>query len=538
MIIALDHSVYYPDRTAEQQVAGFEWGLLVDQTPQVHLVKTLTLFPLFVPSLPSIRPPRVIFSAPDLNSPSSTPHCTTMSASASHEAQEWPEREPTPGKMDVNTIREALEKNLKRVYREDDHPTDTTTDKPRKISIRFCLRYREVDEAVFDGIIYRPGMSFELNDDSYLRVETITQRRDHEILFHGLRFFMTTDNRVDAYIPKFRGELVWFTHITDPIPIDEIKRVCRIRITNTRLQEWKDHEHLICRLKFTIRDQHIPPPEQNGQPDREPLGAAETFIEWISPEELDLGYGSSSKELRDAWRGAGNTIPFGAAEVPAGVQSVTSQPPRAIEAESSSSMTIDLTQTIEATQAIDLTSDPDPLDVIDLTVTPRAYTFGDAFCGAGGVSCGAQKAGAAIVWAFDRCPRAMDTYRRNFNAPIMENSDVFDFMTNRESDMRVDVAHCSPPCQPFSPAHTVHNQARDEVNSACIFIASNLVTKARPRILTMEETYGLAQRHKEVFSRMILDLVEIGYSVRWAVLECAHYGVPQWRKRLIILAAG
>lgn len=111
-------------------------------------------------------------------------------------------------------------------------------------------------------------------------------------------------------------------------------------------------------------------------------------------------------------------------------------------------------------------------------------------------------------------------------------------MAMPEAELRVDVCHCSPPCQPFSPAHTVNNQERDELNSACIFAARNLLQRARPRVLTMEETSGLYERHKETMHRVILDIIEEGYSVRWSILDCFHYGVPQCRKRLLIIAAG
>lgn len=378
---------------------------------------------------------------------------------------------------------------------------------------------RELNEIEVNSIVYRAFMTVELLDGAYLRIEKLVETREFGIVLHGRWLLMACDQRLEPYVPRVRGELVWIGNELRPVYLDQVKSIRRIRFTNKRRRNWENHEHLVCRLKLTTRARQWTP-GANDQAGREPLGAEEVFIEYLSPDEADPELTSTNKSLREAWRG--ETTPFGAGRLPPGVERETS----------------------DRTEVIDLASPPPTIDLTETGAEPeiplnlRSYTYGDAFCGGGGVSCGAQQAGMSIKWAFDRCHHAMDTYRRNFNAPIMENAEVFEFMTNQASDMLVDVAHCSPPCQPFSPAHTVHNQARDETNSSCIFTATDLLKKARPRILTMEETYGLAQRHKPIFQRMIMDLVEIGYSVRWAVLECVNYGVPQYRKRLIILAAG
>jgi DNA (cytosine-5)-methyltransferase 1 len=55
----------------------------------------------------------------------------------------------------------------------------------------------------------------------------------------------------------------------------------------------------------------------------------------------------------------------------------------------------------------------------------------------------------------------------------------------------------------------------------------------------MEETFGLEHdAHRPNLNRVIMDLIELGYSVRWEVIKLAGYGVPQIRKRLILIAAG
>ncbi|KPI41560.1 Modification methylase HphIA [Cyphellophora attinorum] len=176
----------------------------------------------------------------------------------------------------------------------------------------------------------------------------------------------------------------------------------------------------------------------------------------------------------------------------------------------------------------------------------QTYTFGDAFCGAGGTSRGAVDAGLKPLWGFDLCPSAMQSYRRNFGHHGVDcrGESVQEFISNHllrlvEFDgVQVDILHISPPCQPFSPAHTIPSFERDEANQAALPSIWHLVELLKPRVVTIEETEGLYSRHKEWLHLIINTFACHGYSVRWKLLHCQHYGVPQNRKRLLIIAAG
>jgi DNA (cytosine-5)-methyltransferase 1 len=176
----------------------------------------------------------------------------------------------------------------------------------------------------------------------------------------------------------------------------------------------------------------------------------------------------------------------------------------------------------------------------------QTYTFGDAFCGAGGTSRGAIDAGLKPLWGFDLCPSAMDSYRRNFGHRGVDcrGESVQEFISNHllrlvEFDgVQVDILHISPPCQPFSPAHTIPSFERDEANQAALPSIWHLVELLKPRIVTIEETEGLYSRHKQWLHLIINTFACFGYSVRWKLVHCQHYGVPQNRKRLLIIAAG
>lgn len=165
----------------------------------------------------------------------------------------------------------------------------------------------------------------------------------------------------------------------------------------------------------------------------------------------------------------------------------------------------------------------------------RRYTFGDCFCGAGGMSRGAVSAGLRINWGFDFHPAACRSYRMNFFGTPIYNVWANDF-SEAKGNHKVDICHLSPPCQFFSDAHTVQGKD-DDMNTASLFAIFNLLEKAKPRIVTLEQTSGLIRRHPIFFNAVINMFTSRGFSVRWKVMNCADFGLPQRRTRLFIIAS-
>ncbi|KAF3139379.1 hypothetical protein TWF594_006672 [Orbilia oligospora] len=166
----------------------------------------------------------------------------------------------------------------------------------------------------------------------------------------------------------------------------------------------------------------------------------------------------------------------------------------------------------------------------------RRYTFGDAFCGAGGATCGAVMAGFKVRWGVDHDEAAINSWRSNFGFSIGYQEDVHEFVTRHENTY-VDLLHLSPPCQFFSWARTIPGQ-NDEKNEASFFIVPNILNSCRPRAVTVEETDGLIGLSRSVghFKCMLGDFTSMGYSVKYAILNAACYGVPSRRKRLVLIA--
>ncbi|RYP21527.1 hypothetical protein DL765_002163 [Monosporascus sp. GIB2] len=193
----------------------------------------------------------------------------------------------------------------------------------------------------------------------------------------------------------------------------------------------------------------------------------------------------------------------------------------------------------------------------------QAYTFADVFCvpgtqfelliicwyalrsaitdssvgeGAGGVSSGARSAGFKIKFACDMDKGACESYRRNFPAADLHEMDVFDFVNSKDVG-RVDVLHLSPPCQFWSPAHTREGKNDDE-NLSVLYATMGLIDKIRPRLVTVEQTFGLLQERFEAFFNLFLhSFTGVNYSVAYNITHLCNFGVPQTRKRLTMLAA-
>ena len=179
------------------------------------------------------------------------------------------------------------------------------------------------------------------------------------------------------------------------------------------------------------------------------------------------------------------------------------------------------------------------LSTITKALTPKAnqrrYTFGDCFCGAGGMSRGAVSAGLRINWAFDFNLPACQTYAMNFFGTPIYNIWANDF-SEAKGYHKVDICHLSPPCQFFSDAHTIQGKD-DDMNTASLFAIFNLLEKAKPRIVTLEQTSGLIRRHPLFFNAVINMFTSRGFSVRWKVMNCADFGLPQRRMRLFIMTS-
>lgn len=164
----------------------------------------------------------------------------------------------------------------------------------------------------------------------------------------------------------------------------------------------------------------------------------------------------------------------------------------------------------------------------------KQFTFVDFFCGCGGASCGLEQAGWKSVAAIDVDSKACDTYATNFpDARVICDDVRSEAVQAALKDLTVDVVFGSPPCQGFSKRNTQTQLAKyTEMNTLPLFFLK-LATSLSPRAIFMEEVPNV-KRLLPDFERI---LGQHDYIIAYAdVLDASLYGVPQKRKRFILVA--
>lgn len=161
----------------------------------------------------------------------------------------------------------------------------------------------------------------------------------------------------------------------------------------------------------------------------------------------------------------------------------------------------------------------------------------DLFCGAGGLSCGLQQAGIKIAAGLDFDAKCEFPFTHNIGGKFLgrdlaetQSSELEAFFKDPRYSL---IAGCAP-CQPFS---TLSNGSdRKKSNKWPLLRQFGRVVKdLKPTLVTMENVPVL--KREEIFDEFINGLKGLGYHVVHRVLDASAYGVPQRRKRLVLLAS-
>ena len=164
----------------------------------------------------------------------------------------------------------------------------------------------------------------------------------------------------------------------------------------------------------------------------------------------------------------------------------------------------------------------------------------DFFCGGGGLTRGLLDAGIQVVAGFDIDEECTQSYERNnhassFHAKHVKDIDLHTLRSAsrlRKFDETLFVG-CAP-CQPFSQHRK--NSPRNQ-NATLLGEFGRIVESALPRAILIENVPGMARVVGfSTFRRFVRTLVNNKYSVAHGVLDAKDFGVPQTRRRLVLIA--
>ena len=172
-----------------------------------------------------------------------------------------------------------------------------------------------------------------------------------------------------------------------------------------------------------------------------------------------------------------------------------------------------------------------------------AIHFYDFFSGCGGTSVGMQNAGLSVRMGIDIDPDAAATFKANFTHADFICRDIRNISTNdlapyikRSAGNPLMFGACAP-CQPFSKQN--RQKKKNDGRKTLLHEFQRFVSAFKPEYLFIENVPGLQLINKASgpFSEFLVFLENNGYHYDHKVVVASHYGVPQCRRRLVLMAS-
>lgn len=163
----------------------------------------------------------------------------------------------------------------------------------------------------------------------------------------------------------------------------------------------------------------------------------------------------------------------------------------------------------------------------------------DLFCGIGGLTNGLQRSGIDVVAGFDIEESCRYAYETNNHAQFI-NKDVTTLTANDINALYPEgctkiLVGCAP-CQPFSTyTKRYRKEGQRDTKWNLLLSFARIINDTLPSIVSMENVPQLVK--EDVFEDFVNTLKSLNYYVYWNIVFAPDYGIPQNRRRLVLLAS-
>lgn len=160
----------------------------------------------------------------------------------------------------------------------------------------------------------------------------------------------------------------------------------------------------------------------------------------------------------------------------------------------------------------------------------KKIKFIDLFCGIGSFHYSFKKNNWECVMACDIDDVVKKTYEANYGmVPLGDITEI-----EPKNIPTFDILCAGFPCQPFSQCGK-HNGFNDK-RGTLFFNIMKFVDYHKPNIIILENVQGLLNHDKgKTFEKIKCDIQTANYTITYKIMKCSDYGLPQMRKRLIII---
>ncbi|SMN11030.1 DNA-cytosine methyltransferase [uncultured Candidatus Thioglobus sp.] len=161
----------------------------------------------------------------------------------------------------------------------------------------------------------------------------------------------------------------------------------------------------------------------------------------------------------------------------------------------------------------------------------------ELFSGAGGLSIGLEIAGFNVVLANEIEKNFAETFKLNHPNTKMICDDICNIDFAQEMQIldfsEIDLISGGPPCQGFS---TVGSKNAKDPRNNLFYEYLRAVNEIRPKYIIFENVSGFKSMYNgNAFKTLVTEFDLLGYFTRSSILEASNFGLPQLRKRTIIV---